>query len=290
MRPTAAILLFAAASAWAYEQPLTWEPARIVRAEEVVASGVLAPTDPHPAFFDFFSDAVPESDGSVIFIANGAGRGVPKLGREGVYAIDREGRPSVLVQRGDKIGDQTATVASIAALETRDGVPVARCLLDDGSEEIFALETNQAERINAAAPAARQESAAILEGSRTIRWKDFRGSEQIVADLTTRIPELFDGTFTGFDDCVVAFGSWVVFTGSAKGYKGLFAMDVTTSRLFLLIDNRASLGNRKVEDFQISASPRAGEDTAVTVTFAGGGSGIYLFRFGDVAGHPLFGS
>jgi len=290
MRPAAAILLFAAASAWADEQPLTWEPARIVRAEEVVASGVLAPTDPHPAFFDFFSDAVPESDGSVIFIANGAGRGVPKLGREGVYAIDREGRPSVLVQRGDKVGKQSAAVASIAALETRAGVPVARCLLDNGSEEVFALETNQAEKINATTSAARQESTAILEGSRTIRWKDSRGSEQIVADLTTRIPELFDGTFTSFGDRVVTFDSWVVFAGSAKNYEGLFAMNMETSKLFLLLDNRTSLGAQKIEDFQISEAPRAGEDMAVTVTFARGGSGVYIFCFSDSAGNPLFGS
>lgn len=290
MRPTAAILLFAAASAWADEQPLTWEPARIVRAEEVVASGVLAPTDPHPAFFDFFSDAVPESDGSVIFIANGAGRGVPKLGREGVYAIDREGRPSVLVQRGDKVGKQSAAVASIAALETRAGVPVARCLLDDGSEEIFALESNQADRVKATGRGAQRISAAFLEKSRTIRWRGSDGTEKIVADLTTRIPELFDGTFTSFGDRIVTFDSWVVFGGSAKHYEGLFAMNMETSRLFLLLDNRTSLGAQKIEDFQISQAPRAGEDMAVTVSFTDGGSGIYLFRFGDSAGNLLFGS
>ena len=293
MRSTAAILFLTAASALGDDKPLTWEPARIIRVEEAVASGVLAPTDPHPAFFDFFSDAVPESDGSVIFIANGAGRGVPKLGREGVYAIDRSGRPSVLIQRGDKIGDQTGTVASIAALEMSNGVPVARCILEDGSEEVFALETNQAnqaDRINATGSAARRDSDAILEDSRAIRWKNSRGDEQIVADLSTRIPELFDGPFTSFGDCVVAFDSWAVFTGSAKDYEGLFAMNMETSRLFILLDNRASLGGRRVEDFQISKSPRAGEDLAVTVTFADGGSGIYIFRFSDSAGNPLFGS
>ena len=290
MRSTAVIMLIAASSVWADEKPLTWEPARIARVEEAVASGVLAPTDPHPAFFDFFSDAVPESDGSVIFIANGAGRGVPKLGREGVYAIDRNGRPSVLVQRGDKIGDQTATVASIAALEMSHGVPVARCLLEDGSEEVFALETNQPDRINATGSGERRDSDAILEDSRAIRWKNSRGDEQIVADMTTRIPELFDGPFSGFGDCVVAFGPWVIFSGSAKDYEGLFAMNMETSRLFLLLDNRVSLGKRQVEDFQISKSPRAGEDLAVTVTFTDGGSGIYLFRFSDSAGNMLFGS
>jgi len=290
MRFTAAILFIASASAWADDKPLTWEPARIVRVEEAVASGVLAPTDPHPAFFDFFSDAVPESDGSVIFIANGAGRGVPKLGREGVYSIDREGRPSVLVQRGDKVGERSATVASISAVEMRDGVPIARCILDDGSEEVFALETNRANRISAIGSGANHDSVAILEDSHTIRWKDFRGAEQIVADLTTRIPELFDGAFTSFGDCVVAFDSWVVFSGMAKDYEGLFAMNMETSRLFLLLDNRTFLGARQIEDFQISKSPRAGEDVAVTVTFADGGSGIYLFRFSDGAGQPLFGS
>lgn len=290
MRSTAAILFLAATSAWADDKPLTWEPARIVQVEEAVASGVLAPTDPHPAFFDFFSDAVPESDGSVIFIANGAGHGVPRLGREGVYAIDRDGRPSVLVQRGDKVGNRSAAVVSISSLEMRGVVPVARCLLDDGSEEVFEFETNQADRINATTSGARGESAAILEDARTIRWKNSKGSAQIVADLNTRIPELFGGTFTSFGDCVVAFDSWVIFTGSAKDYEGLFAMNMETSRLFLLLDNCTSLGTRHIEDFQISKSPRAGEDVAVTVTFADDGSGIYLFRFSDGAGKPLFGS
>lgn len=290
MRSTAAIVFLAAATVWADEQPLTWEPARIVHVEEAAASGVLAPTDPHPAFFDFFSDAILEEDGSVIFIANGADRGVASLGREGVYAIDRDGRASVLIQQGDILGDEDAAVVSIAALEVRDGVPVARCLLDDGSKKTFVLESNQPHRRTPAAADARGDSAVTIKYKETIYWSAPGGANQIVADRTTRIPDLFEGAFTGFDDRVVAFGPWVIFTGSAKDHEGLFAMNMETGRLFLLLDNRTLLGGRRVEDFQMSKAPKSGEDLAVTVTFADGESGIYIFRFGDGEDNLLFGT
>jgi len=288
MRPTVAIVFLAAASAWAGGQPLTWEPARIVRVEEAVASGVLAPTDPHPAFFDFFSDAIPESDGSVVFIANRAEQGVSVLGREGVYAIDRDGRPSVLIQRGDKIGDSSA--AAVIALEMQDGVPAVRCMLEDGTKETLKLEINRTEPGSPTGHNAVGRKSELVGDERSIRWISPDGIEQIVADLTTRIPDLFDGTFTRFEERAVTFDSWVIFSGSSRSYEGLFAMNMATSRLYLLLDNRASLGARRIEDFQISMSPRAGEEVAVTVAFADGGSGIYLFRFSDTEGKSLFGN
>jgi len=290
MRSTAAILFLAAATAWADEQPLTWEPARIVHVEEAAASGTLAPTDPHPTFFDSFSDAILEAEGSVVFVANGADRGAASLGREGVYAIDRYGRASVLIQQGDILGDKDAAVVSIAALEVRDGVPAARCLLDDGSKKTFVLESNQPHRPPPAAADARGDSAVTIKYKETIYWSAPDGSKQIVADRTTRIPDLFEGAFTGFDDRVVAFGPWVIFSGWAKDHAGLFAMNMETHRLFLLLDNRTLLGGRRVEGFRISKAPRSGEDLAVTVTFADGASGIYIFRFGDREDNLLFGA
>lgn len=290
MRSTAAILFLAAASAWADGQPLTWEPARIVQIEEVVASGVLAPTRPHPAFFDFFSDAIPEADGSVIFIANAPCRRVSMLGREGVYAIDRDGYPSVLIQRGDKVGEQNVPVASIAALEMHNGLPAVRCNLENGSSETFLLESKQAKPGTSSATQSGDNTTGVHKEESAIYWSGPDGVKRLVADMTTRIPDLFEGTFTGFGERVVSFDSWVVFSGNAKDFEGLFAMNMATNRLFLLLDNRALLADRRVEDFQISKSPQAGEDFAMTVTFADGGSGIYLFRFGDNEGHLLFGS
>lgn len=288
MRSAAAIICLAAVSAWADERPLTWEPARIVRLEQAVASGVLAPTDPHPAFFDFFSDAVLESNGSVVFIANGSGQGVSKLGREGVYAIDRDGRPSILIQRGDRLGNEEATVASIAALEMQDGTPVARCVLEDGKKETVILEINAEIRDNLTEIASRRPAAETRDDGRSIYWSGRDGTAQIVVDTATRVPELFEGTFTGFDSHTVAFGPWVIFSGSAKNHEGLFAMNMETSRLYLLLDNLAVMEDRRVEDFQISESPRSGVDLAVTVSFANGGSGIYIFRFSDGEGNLLF--
>jgi len=290
MRSIAAIVFLAAATAWADKSSLTWEPARIVHAEEVVASGILAPTDPHPAFFDSFSDAVLGEDGSVAFIANGANRGVSSLGREGIYAIDRHGRASIVIQKGDIFGDEAASVASVVALELRNGAPVARCLLEDGRKKTFVLPSDRLHRGGGTVADARGDSPVIIKYKETIYWSASGGAKQIVADLTTRIPDLFEGAFTGFDDRIVAFGPWVVFSGSAKDYAGLFAMNMKTARLFLLLDNRALLGGRRVEDFQISKAPRSGEDLAVTVTFADGGSGIYIFRFGDGQDNPLFGA
>lgn len=288
MRSVAAIFFLAAASAWANERPLTWEPARVVHLEEVVASGVLAPTDPHPVFFDFFSAAILESNGSVVFIANGSGQGVSMLGREGVYSIDRDGSPATLVQRGDSFGDGQTAVAAIAALEVRDGVPVARLTFEDGKEETVVLEINEDTRDNPTVP--RRTAPRIRKDDRSIYRSGRDGTAQIVADMATRIPELFEGSFTGFGNQTAAFGPWVIFSGSAKTYEGLFAMNMETSRLYLLLDNLAVLGDRRVEDFQISESPRSGADLAVTVSFAGGGSGIYIFRFGDGEGNLLFGS
>ena len=288
MRYPAAIFLLASVSAWADAQPLTWEPARTIRVEEAVSSGVLAPTDPHPVFFDFFSDAILESDGSVVFVANSANRGVSKLGREGVYGIDREGRPSAFVQKGDALGRGQSEVIAITSLEMRDGVPVARCLFDNRKEEEIVLGNVASDREISSASAQHRVDSMTNDG-RSIYSAGSGGTWQLVADLTTRISGLFEGPFTGFDERKVEFGPWVVFSGSAGGYKGLFAMNMKINRLYLLLDNRASVGGRRVEDFQISASPRSGEDFAATVNFTDGSSGIFIFRFGDSEGNPLFG-
>ena len=288
MRYPAAIFLLAAASAWADGRPPTWEPARTVRVEEVVSSGILAPTDPHPVFFDFFSDAILESDGSVVFVANSANEGVSVLGREGVYGIDREGRPSAFVQKGDTLSEGQSAVTAIKALEMRAGVPVAQCLLEDGSEETIVMGNVAADR-ESLVESAESRIGDVANDNRSIRRVGRDGTEQLVADLSTRIPELFEGAFTGFGARTVGFGPWVIFRGSANAYEGLFAMNLETNKLYLLLDNLAVLGNRHVEEFQISESPRSGADFAVTVNFADGGSGIYIFRFSDDEGNLLFG-
>jgi hypothetical protein len=288
MRYPFAILLITAISAWADGRPLTWEPAHIVRVEEAVSSGVLAPTDPHPSFFDFFSDAILESDGSVVFVANRANEGVSMLGREGVYGIDRDGRPSAFVQKGDTLGEGQSRVTAIKALEMRDGVPVAQCLLEDGSEEAIVL-GNVVANQESLAESAQSRAGDVSNDGLSINRVGSGGTEQLVADLSTRIPELFEGTFTGFGSRTVGFGPWVIFSGSAKTYEGLFAMNTETDKLYLLLDNLTVLGNRRVENFQIGEFPRSGADLAATVTFTDGGSGIYIFRFSDEEGNLLFG-
>jgi len=289
MRYPTAILLLAATSVWADGRPLTWEPSRAVRVEEVVPSGVLAPTEPHPAFFDFFSDAILESDGSVVFVANGAKQGVSKLGREGVYGIDREGRPSAFVQKGDTLRKGQSAVTAITALEMRDGVPVAQCLLEDGSKEEVVLGNVLSDRATQT-KAAQARAGDLTNDGRAVYRVGRDGSKELVADLSTRVYGLFDGPFTGFDQDAVEFDEWIIFSGSAGSYQALFAMDMEANQLYVLLDNRTVLGNRLVEDFQISESPRFSEDLAVTVSFAGGRSGIYIFSFSDNEGNLLFGA
>ncbi len=288
MRYPTAILLLAATSVWADERPLTWEPSRAVLVEEVVSSRILAPTHPHPVFFDFLSDAILESDGSVVFVANGAKQGVSKLGREGVYGIDREGRVSAFVQKGDTLREGQKAVTAITALEMRDGAPVARCLLEDGSEEEVVLGNVSPDR-ETQTRAAQARAGDLTNDGRAIYRVGRDGSRELVADLSTRVHGLFEGPFTGFDRGAVEFDEWIIFSGSAGSYQALFAMDMEANRLCVLLDNRTVLGNSLVEDFQISESPRFGEDLAVTVSFAGGRSGIYVFRFGDNEGNLLFG-
>lgn len=288
MRYPAAIIVLTAATVWADERPFTWEPARTVRVEEAVSSGVLAPADPHPVFFDFFSDAILENDGSVVFVANSANQGISKIGREGVYVIDREGRPSAFVQKGDALDKSQSAVAAITALEMRSGAPVARCVLENGSEEEIVLGNVASDR-QIFATSTQYRARHVTNGGRSIHRTGRNGAQQLVVDLSTRIAGLFAGAFTNFDERVVEFGSWVVFSGSAGAYEGLFAMNMETNRLYVLLDNRSLVGDRHVEDFRISESPRSGADIAVTVSFTAGTSGIYIFRFADSEGKLLFG-
>lgn len=110
-----------------------------------------------------------------------------------------------------------------------------------------------------------------------------------VADTATRIPDLFDGPFTGFNKWVANCAPWVIFRGYASGgYEGLFAMHMERNELFLLIDNKSDLGGRKVSGLELSCAPKLGEDLVLAIEFADGTSGVYLLKFGDGWGRAVF--
>jgi hypothetical protein len=115
------------------------------------------------------------------------------------------------------------------------------------------------------------------------------GKPLLVADTSTRIPDLFDGAFAGFNKWAANCAPWVIFRGYASGgYEGLFAMHMERNELFLLIDTKTDLGGKKVSGFELSAVPKLGEDLVLAVEFTDGTSGVYLLKFGDGWGRAVF--
>ena len=115
------------------------------------------------------------------------------------------------------------------------------------------------------------------------------GKPLLVADTATRIPDLFEGPFTGFNKWAANCAPWVIFRGYASdGYEGLFAMHMERNELFLLIDTNSDLGGKKVAGFELSCSPKLGEDLVLAIQFTEGTSGVYLLKFGDGWGRAVF--
>ena len=114
------------------------------------------------------------------------------------------------------------------------------------------------------------------------------GKARLVADTNTRIPDLFDGAFTGFDKWAANCAPWVIFIGNAGSYRGLFAMHMERNELFLLLDNRTELGGKKVRDVELSSRPKLGDNMVMAVDFTDGSSGVYLLKFGDGWGKGIF--
>ena len=114
------------------------------------------------------------------------------------------------------------------------------------------------------------------------------GKPRLVADTSTRIPDLFDGTFTGFDKWAANCAPWVLFIAEAGSYRGLFAMHMERNELFLLLDNRTELGGKMVSNVELSSSPKLGERIVMAIEFADESSGVYLLKFGDGWGKGIF--
>ena len=114
------------------------------------------------------------------------------------------------------------------------------------------------------------------------------GQPRLVADTNTRIPELFEGSFTGFSKWAANCSPWVLFIAQAGSYRGLFAMNMERNELFLLLDNRTELGGKMVNDFELSSRPKLGEDIVLAIQFADESSGVFLLKFGDGWGKGIF--
>ena len=89
-----------------------------------------------------------------------------------------------------------------------------------------------------------------------IYYVNREGKTQLVADTSTRIPDLFE--------------------------------NMERNELFLLIDTNMDLGGKKVTGFEMSCVPKLGEDLVLAIEFADGTSGVYLLKFGDGWGSAVF--
>jgi hypothetical protein len=115
------------------------------------------------------------------------------------------------------------------------------------------------------------------------------GRPLLVADTATRIPDLFEGSFTGFNKWAANCSPWVVFRGSAaQGFQGLFAMHMERNELFLLLDTQSQFDGKQISDFEFGCNPKLGENLVVAIEFQDGTSGIYLLKFGDGLGKAVF--
>ena len=290
MRIIAATLLLATAPVLAGDEVPTWKAAEKVRVESAIISGVVAldeGLDRSEVIFSSFGDAVPAGDRSVAFLANGLPRDLASIGAfGGAYRVDADGHSSTLVETGDVLEDEYRRVAAVKSLEVDEGNLFAWCLLDDGEEERVFLSNDSGPD---GEDATRSRAGHWLPQENPAVYQTLAdGTLRIVADKSTRVAELFDGPFTGFGPRTIETGPWVIFTGYASSYVGLFAMNTQTNALFVLLDNRTPLDSRRIGDLRLSSSPLSGADLAMAVSFADGISGVYIFQFSDSRGNLLF--
>jgi len=121
-----------------------------------------------------------------------------------------------------------------------------------------------------------------------IYFIDRNGETHVVADTATRIPDLFDGPFIGFDKWAANCAPYVIFRGYARGYEGLFAMDTTRNELYLLLDRRETFDGKAIAGLEFGSNARIDEDLVLAIEFSDGSSGVYLLKFGDGLGKAVF--
>ncbi|MBE2180119.1 MAG: hypothetical protein IAE97_06575 [Chthoniobacterales bacterium] len=114
------------------------------------------------------------------------------------------------------------------------------------------------------------------------------GAVSVVADTATQIPDLFEGSFTHFNKWVGNCAPWILFRGYARNYAGVFALNVDTKALHLLIDSRLELDGKEIRDFEIAVTPKVDDQVVVMVEFVDNSSAVYVLHFGDGRGQGIF--
>lgn len=106
------------------------------------------------------------------------------------------------------------------------------------------------------------------------------GKIALIADTNTAIPELFQGTFTGFSKWVSNCHPWILFVGGAANYIGLFAINSDTDELYLLADSRTKFDGKTIAGAEVSNAAKVGDKVALMLEFTDGSSGVYVATFG----------
>lgn len=105
------------------------------------------------------------------------------------------------------------------------------------------------------------------------------GKIALIADTNTAIPELFEGTFTGFSKWVSNCHPWALFIGGAANYVGLFAMNTDSDELYLLADSRMNFDGKKIAGAEVSNAAKVGDKVALMLEFTDGSTGVYVATF-----------
>lgn len=102
------------------------------------------------------------------------------------------------------------------------------------------------------------------------------GKVSLIADNRTELPE-DNVSFRSFDKWIAVQDGMVIFRArDAQGFEGIFAYDTDSADLHQLINNRTSIGERRIRTFEIASNPVVGNHIAFLAVFADGKDALYL--------------
>ena len=121
---------------------LSWAPAQIISAEEIVARGVLVPI-PIPTKLANLRYPFLQEDGSVVFIANDHIKPRNEEGRAGIFKFAPNGEVTTIITAGEAFVNSSAKVKGVYALKVEGGRAVFFVMLENGGEGIALWENSK---------------------------------------------------------------------------------------------------------------------------------------------------
>ena len=121
---------------------LSWAPAQMISAEEIVARGVLVPI-PIPTKLANLRYPFLQEDGSVVFIANDHIKPRNEEGRAGIFKFAPNGEVTTIITAGEAFVNSSAKVKGVYALKVEGGRAVFFVMLENGGEGIALWENSK---------------------------------------------------------------------------------------------------------------------------------------------------